>query len=102
MRIIIAAFLYFISGCATNDYWYRTHEPRLVLGVIDVDHPGGIPGAYFGFANFVTGLIEVKRGLSESLRECVIKHERKHFAGYSHDPRKGFVTDCGDGMLIGS
>lgn len=92
MRLAGALLAVMVSGCAT--YWIQTHAPVPVLAVIEVDHP--CRHDWLGCANYGQGVLEIKRGLSAEQRECVIAHELKHFAGWSHDIRwvNGKV-DCG-------
>ena len=95
----IMAALLITAGCATTDtYWRPSHAPVLVLGIVEVDRPCGRHD-YDGCANYVSGMIELRSGMSPVLRDCVIRHERKHFAGFTHDERKGYATDCGDGSM---
>ena len=91
-----------LYGCAMNqDYWYPSgKDPVLIREIKEVEHPGGIPGRYIGFANLTTGVMELKIGLPKHLRECVISHERMHFNGWTHDGRVGYATDCGDGTIL--
>ena len=98
MKALLA--LLFLAGCATNDgYWIKTHDPVPVRGVIETATPGG--QAYrTGYARRATGMIEIKPNLRSVFRECVVNHEIKHLAGYSHDPRVGFAVDCGDGTIV--
>ena len=88
-----------LSGCASEPYWYRVTDPVLVLHVVEVDRPGGRTDLD-GYANRRAHTIELRRGLRPAMRECVLSHEMKHFAGYAHIERKGFATDCGDGRII--
>ena len=85
-------------GCAEAPYWRPSHEPILVRGIVEMDNPGGREDL-LGNANYATGMIEIKPGLTGFLRGCVINHERHHFEGFTHDERKGYATDCGDGTM---
>jgi len=88
-----------LVGCATPDYWRPLHEPMLVRGIVETQTPGGRAGL-FGYANFATGMIEIKPGLTGYMRECVLLHERKHFSGFSHhDEHTVYAVDCGDGTM---
>lgn len=82
----------FLSGCAP--YWVQTHAPVPVVGIVEVEHP--CRHDWLGCANYGRGIIELKPGLPAEQRECVIRHELKHFAGYSHDIRWiNTKVDCG-------
>lgn len=96
--LLWAAVIMSLSGCATG-YWTQTRAPVVVRGIVIAEHPCGHHD-FDGCANYATGMIEVKRGLAEPRRSCVVRHEMKHFAGYDHDPRGGFATDCGDGSMV--
>lgn len=87
-----------LMGCSANA-WTLTHAEVPFTRVLDVDWPGG--RNLYGYANRETGEVQVKRGLREIERDCIIKHEKKHLRGYSHPDRRGFVTDCGDGTMVG-
>ena len=102
--IIACVALFFVAllvltGCASDSYWVKVHEPYPVRGVVEIANPGG-RADYIGAANYATGYIELRPGLAPILRDCVLSHERKHFAGYTHIERKGFATDCGDGTMV--
>lgn len=92
-----------LAACAGYEpYWHEMEgcapiEPR---GVMFVDYPGGPQFDLIGFANWKTQMVEVKKGLPPMLSDCVITHEKRHFKCYRHDPRKGFVVDCGDGRRV--
>ena len=89
-----------LYGCAiAGSYWYWAHPPIPVKGVVETPTPGG-RADLLGNANYGTGEIEIRPGLGWTLRQCVISHERKHFAGWSHEERKGFAVDCGDGTMV--
>ena len=91
--------IFLLTGCAMGDtYWLYVQDPVSIKGVIEVERPGGRD--LLGFANFKTRNVEVKSGLRAVLRDCVISHEKRHFAGYAHDSRPGFVVDCGDGTMV--
>ena len=96
--IAILAAIVFTAGCASDSYWRYSHEPMLVRGIVETDRPGGRDDL-LGNANYATGMIEIKPGLTGYLRDCVISHERHHFEGFTHDERKGYATDCGDGTM---
>ena len=97
--LMILGLLISMTGCATGGYWVKMREPILVRGIVEVDRPCG-RADYDGCPRYATGMIEIKRGLAEPRRSCVVRHEMKHLAGYDHDPRGGFATDCGDGEMV--
>ena len=87
-----------LSGCAFEPYWVKTYAPVEVKHVVTVDFPCG-RSDLDGCANRRAHTIELRRGLSPTMRHCILHHEIRHFAGYEHDPRPGFVADCGDGTM---
>mgnify|MGYP001566351051 CR=1 FL=1 len=96
---VIFAVVVLTAGCAGAPYWSATHAPILLRGVVEVERPGGED--QFGYANYRTGMIELQPGLKPELRDCVLAHERRHFAGYSHEPRERVLAvDCGDGRVM--
>ena len=68
-------------------------------GVLEMERPGG-NADLLGYANYGNGYIEIRPGMRPVLRECVINHEKRHFAGYTHKERRGFAIDCGDGTHV--
>jgi hypothetical protein len=106
MRGIICLGLFtLLGGCASDSYWVKTHDPIEVKHVVSLDYPcttrwyQNKPS--LGCANYPTNTIEIKRPLSQLHRGCVEGHERKHFAGFSHDiERPHYATDCGNGTLM--
>ena len=96
---IVAAVLLF--GCATQGaYWVKTHEPVAHKATRYVDKPCGRAN-WDGCANRFTGEIQIRRGLSEGQTWCVLNHELKHLAGYSHPGGSyGFAGDCGNGETL--
>ena len=89
-----------LSGCAAQPYWQETGAAVEVKHVVRVDFPCkkfDIDGCWNEAANTV----EIKKGLSPNREDCVITHERKHAAGYTHEVRKiVFAHDCGDGRVM--
>ena len=87
-----------LTGCASS-YWVKTRDPVLVLAIHEVSNPCGrtdLDGCFM--PSF--GTIEIKKGLHQLLRDCVLAHEMKHAEGYTHEEIKGFSTDCGDGRIV--
>ena len=82
-----------------DSYWRWSHAPYVVTGIVEMERPGG-RNDYLGNANYWTGYIEIRPEMRDALRECVIKHERKHFEGWTHEERAGYAVDCGDGSLV--
>lgn len=100
MAIVLGIFALVIPNAAWPDeYWRLAWHPVEFTGIIETNTPGG-RWDLVGNANRATGKVEVKPGLRETLRDCVISHEKKHLAGYTHEERRGFAIDCGDGTLI--
>lgn len=97
--VFVIAMSVSLQGCASMDYWRKSQEPVLIRGIVEMERPGGRDDL-LGNANYATGMIEIKPGLTGALRECVIQHERHHFEGFTHDERRGFATDCGDGTMV--
>ena len=48
------------------------------------------------------GVIQVKTGLSPSVSECVLNHERRHAKGDDHPSLALSFIDCGNGLWISS
>ena len=98
-RALIAALL--LSGCATpSAYWVKNYEPVAHKRTIYVDKPCG-RSDWDGCAIRHSGLIEIRRGLTEAQAWCVLNHEKKHLAGYSHPGGSyGFAGDCGNGETL--
>ena len=92
--------LLLLAGCAQTPYWVKTHEPVAHVATITVNVPCGLPDV-MGCAARSTGTVELKRSMTEAQRWCVLNHEKKHLAGYSH-PRayKGIAYDCGNGEIL--
>ena len=82
-----------------DSYWRWSHPPYPVRGIMEMPFPGGRTD-YLGNANYWTGYIEIRPGMRDVLRDCVIKHERKHFECCTHEERAGWAVDCGDGSLV--
>lgn len=81
-----------LAGCAP--YWVQTHAPVPMREIVEVEQP--CRHDWLGCANYSQGVAEIKKGLSPEQRICVIEHEKKHFAGYSHDLRwVNHRVDCG-------
>ena len=91
----------FMGGCASDPYWKRDARPveeRMIAEVDDVVCNGH--GAYTGTkiegcADRDFGIITLRRGLTESERACVLRHERAHLKGWNHDDRPAYALDCG-------
>ena len=78
------------------------YEAVPVTSIKYVNVPCGV-SHWNGCSNRSTGQIEIKRGLSPVLSNCVLTHELHELAGYSHEaesPNSKFATDCGDGTLV--
>lgn len=94
---ITAVIVLILSACGIDmPYWTLTNPPAEVKAVLHVKYPCGNP-TYDGCWNSVQRTIEVRDGLSVLDEDCVITHERKHAAGYTHPIRPEYSTDCGDG-----
>lgn len=107
MRLIPLCAASVLVGCASfgEPYWQETHLPYEVSRVIYVDKPCNLTSAYgtpmLGCANYYTNTIEIQKGLTPAASQCVLTHERKHFAGYSHSlERPHYSIDCGDGTML--
>lgn len=89
-----------LSGCAQGTYWVRAHEPVAHTKTVIVDKPCGRPNLD-GCNSRHTGVIELRRGMSEAKHWCVLEHEKKHLAGYNHPAAyRGFAIDCGNGEML--
>ena len=92
--------LLLLAGCAQTPYWVKTHEPVAHVATITVDRPCGFSDV-MGCAVRITGTVELKRGMTEAQRWCVLNHEKKHLAGYSHPGAyRGLAYDCGNGEIL--
>ena len=98
---VLIAMLILLGGCATpGGYWVKVRAPLKVMGIVEVEYPCGRKDSD-GCAMLKTGRIEVRRGMSPILRDCVIRHERKHFDGYDHPMfAEVYASDCGDGEMV--
>ena len=99
--LFIIALVWGVSlllGCAP--YWTKTHDPVEFKQVVVKDCPCANCG-YAGCVVRSTGSIEIKPNMTPEQRRCVLQHELKHLAGYSHPPARGaeFSRDCGDGSI---
>ena len=91
-----------LSGCAAPaDYWKQTREPYAVKEVIYVREPAvfcprlnlpRLDGCTIMSNESKSAILYIKQDLPEWLRECTIKHERKHAAGYEHG--NDAISDC--------
>lgn len=86
------------ASCVSHPYWVKVAEPVALTSIGFVDAPCGNVHIQ-GCSSRITGRIELKKQMSKSLLECVLSHERHHLAGYDHDDRPTFATDCGDGTI---
>ena len=93
--------LLLLAGCATPaPYWVKTHEPVEHKHTIYVDYPCGKTGLN-GCARRSTGTVEIRRGMTDAEGWCVLSHELKHLAGYTHPGRDyGLAMDCGNGETL--
>lgn len=98
-RLLACLLVLTLTGCAHGEYWVPIGQPVEVKHVVRVDFPCkkfDIDGCWNEKANTV----EIKKGLKER-ENCIINHERKHAAGYTHENRKiVYVSDCGDGTMM--
>ena len=90
-----------LVGCTTlNTYWVHTYEPVVHTNTIYVDRPCGHTD-WAGCANRATGVIQISRRLTETQSWCVLNHEKKHLAGYTHPGERGILAyDCGNGEIL--
>lgn len=95
-RVTILALM--TSACAPAPYWVKVAEPIPLRELSYVEIPCGRED-WLGCTHMVTGDVELRKGLSFSMHECVMSHERRHLAGWIHDARPLFAYDCGDGTI---
>ena len=92
--------LLLLVGCAQTPYWVKTHEPVAHKRTIYVENPCERTD-WLGCNSRATGVIQIKLWLTETQRWCVLNHEKKHLAGYSHPGAyKGLAYDCGNGEIL--
>ena len=99
IRALLAALL--VSGCAApSAYWVRVHEPVAHTKTIFTDAPCGST-RFNGCNSRSTGVIWIRRGMTEAETWCALAHEKRHLAGYDH-PRAypGPALDCGNGEML--
>ena len=95
---LVAALL--LSGCASAPYWTRVYEPVLLTDIRIVDKPCGRTD-WAGCNSRATGVIQIKRGLSQVEAWCVLEHEKRHLAGWNHYGTHGLLAyDCGNGETL--
>ena len=102
MRLITAVLAFALSGCSTQStYWVRVAEPVLITDIRIVDKPCG-RSDLDGCNSRYTGVIQLRRGMTEAQHWCVLEHEKKHLAGYNH-PKSidgAPAIDCGNGEML--
>jgi hypothetical protein len=91
----------FLSGCATQDRWYKSivREPGKFdpLVLVTNDFPTSCDERDWGcyvpedIISATPARIYIKKGLSIWDYTCVLKHETKHHDGFDHP--KGY-SDC--------
>jgi hypothetical protein len=92
MRVLFALML-ILSGCET--YWVKTRPAQEILGVQYVDAPCG-RADWSGCFSRSTSTIQIKTGLPEDERKCVLSHEMAHGLGWNHRADWRLArTDCG-------
>lgn len=98
MRFVLVLFL---AGCgAVEPYWVRVYEPVAHTATRYVDAPCNRKD-WAGCANRATGIIQIKRGLTEAETWCVLNHEKRHLAGWNHYGTHGLLAyDCGNGETL--
>lgn len=98
IRVFVAVAL--LAACSpAEDPWKKTRPAGTYAPVIVVQEnfPQGCPfralGCYIpeDLPTATPGIIYIKPKLPPWQHECVMKHEMKHHAGYTHGP--GF-SDC--------
>lgn len=100
--------LLLLAGCASEPYWQRTKEPLPVYVVKAVPDEttlrrmcrqthlsweqtlNGCTARLDGFA-----VIFYRTNRQPWEVGCTLRHERAHAAGWMHDDRTAFSTDCG-------
>lgn len=92
-----------LTACTDLTYWRDAGRGQIdVKHIVRVDFPCGLRGTALACANFAASTIELDRRLTNDEADCVVKHERKHFAGYDH-PAYNWASaapiDCGDGTF---
>ena len=92
--------LLFLAGCATTGpYWVRVYEPVKLTAIKTVDRPCGRD--WNGCNSRGTGVVQLRRGMSETERWCALGHEKKHLDGYDHPGHThAFALDCGNGEML--
>ncbi|MGP1675943.1 MAG: hypothetical protein ACTS6J_02140 [Burkholderiales bacterium] len=96
-------FVVFLTGCSRSEYWEYTDVPRSVTRVIEATDMFAACGSNAaGCYDPNTGLIWLKYGLSPAVRQCVITHEYRHAAGWTHPkfPESPLAYNCGDGTTM--
>ena len=91
-----------LTACTDLTYWKPSgRQPIEAKHIVRVDFPCGERN--LGCANLAGNTIELDRRLMKDEADCVIRHERKHFAGYDH-PEYNWSSaapiDCGDGTYF--
>lgn len=103
MRAFLLLVLFLVS-CSRGSYWEATLPPSPVVGIIEVADPAvGCKRAALGCYDRVSGYIWLQAGMEPILRQCVIGHEYRHAAGYTHtkfDNEAHYGVDCGDGTIM--
>ena len=100
MRLLLRLLLTSAAGCATvSPYWVKVAEPVAHTAILTVAEPCGRKDLD-GCARRDTGVIELRAGMDQMLRWCVLNHELKHLAGYDHPIGPHYATDCGDGVTV--
>lgn len=81
-----------------EDYWQKNRSSFEISGVEEVDYPCG--KSLIACINILSRTIFIKKGLTKEMYVCALTHELKHAMGWSHDNRRQFVYDCGDGTIV--
>lgn len=101
MRCALGLIL-MLAACTDLTYWKDSGRGYIeAKHIVRVDLPCG--QHILGCADLAANTIEIDRRLMKDEADCVIRHERKHFAGYDH-PEYNWSSaapiNCGDGTYF--
>lgn len=96
---IIACGMMISREVGADEYWTRSARAGTTLTlVVETENPCG--RRIDGCALPAEGIIVLRKNMDAVLKACVLSHEKKHLAGFDHDDRIVFATDCGDGTIL--
>ena len=102
IRVMVCCL--FLTECANapteEPYWFRDSDPIEVKHILYVDNvPCGEIVAW-GCSMRSLGIILIAKRLPPWVQNCVLSHEKRHFAGWDHDRKPRATLDCGDGRIL--